>query len=185
MEDTRLFTRNFIVFSYSEGETIPTQNLFCTYLMDKIGCLTLVLPPLRERPEELSNLATLHINRFNSLLGKQIIGFESDALPLIQKYYWPHNLDQFKRVLKELVIHTPNFYISKESVSDCLRKEQRLFVPLPKETVCGLDLNKSLDEITYDIIHIVLEQENGRQKKAAERLGISRSTLWRILKAMR
>jgi transcriptional regulator with PAS, ATPase and Fis domain len=45
-----------------------------------------------------------------------------------------------------------------------------------------LDLNKPLDDINKDIINLVLSEEDFNQSKAAERLGISRSTLWRKIK---
>lgn len=45
------------------------------------------------------------------------------------------------------------------------------------------DLNRTLDDINYDIIRIVLQEENMNRERTAKRLGISRSTLWRILKS--
>ena len=52
--------------------------------------------------------------------------------------------------------------------------------PLPGSAV--LDLCKPLSEIQYDVIRLVLQEENGNQSRSAARLGISRSTLWNTLK---
>lgn len=49
--------------------------------------------------------------------------------------------------------------------------------------VQSFNLNRTLDEINQDIIHAVLEETGGNQSAAAKRLGISRTTLWRLLKS--
>jgi len=57
---------------------------------------------------------------------------------------------------------------------------------LPADSVSSnLDLSRTMEEINYQIIQTVLKEENGSKEKTASRLGISRSTLWRILKNRR
>jgi DNA-binding NtrC family response regulator len=103
---------------------------------------------------------------------------------LMMEYRWEYNLDQLKRVLTELVVLSDSPYISAEEVQRALTVESELtgeggqdFDPQRRT----LDLGKSLETITEDIVRIVLNQENMNQSKAARRLGISRSTLWRML----
>lgn len=146
----------------------------------RLGGVVLFLPPLRCRREDIASLAALYISQLNQELGKQISGFEPEALSMLESFAWPRNLDQFRRVLRELVIETTDFYIQKESVKNALWKEN---ISVPSSNAFNIDLSGTLDKITNDIVRIVLAQENGNQKRAAERLKIGRSTLWRMLKS--
>ena len=117
-------------------------------------------------------------------MANQIIGFEPEAMSLLQHYDWPYNYTQFKRILNELALITTTPYIRAVHVAELLEKESaHLIPPLPANTSSHtLDLNRSLDEISQDIVRQVLSDCGGNQSAAAKRLKISRSTLWRMLK---
>jgi DNA-binding NtrC family response regulator len=116
-------------------------------------------------------------------LGKQLIGFEPRAMELLQQYHWPQNYTQFKRLLNELAVLTTTPYITSVSVSNLLDKERATigstYTSVDNGTV--LNLNRTLDEITHDIINQTLAQNHGNQAATAKQLGISRTTLWRYL----
>lgn len=176
IEYTNLAKRNRLIFSI----TLPNAkgNDMEEYLLNRLSCLLLPLLPLRQRRGDLANISTLYINQMNTLLGKQIVGFEPSAFELIRNYSWKRNLDQFRHVLKELMILSKSAYISEADVRMILEQENRNTSGLPD----GIDLNQTLDRINQDIIQLVLQQEGMNRVRAAERLGISRSTLWRMLK---
>lgn len=181
-EQSDLAKRNRLIFSMlPTEESLPLQ----TYLTDKLSCLLLRIPSLCERTEDIPNIATLYINELNTSLGRQIVGFEPDAMKLICDFSWPHNLDQLHRILKELVILTKSSYISAENVTYVLAQEISPDVQKAAVSFGGsqIDLHRTLDDITYDIICMTLNEEDMNKEKTAARLGISRSTLWRILKA--
>lgn len=86
-------------------------------------------------------------------------------------------------MLREAAALTDGSYITNDIVQMLLNQEQEVcdqshFAQLSSQ----LDLTKTLDEITYDIIRTVLAEEHNSKEKTAKRLGIGRSTLWRILK---
>lgn len=176
---TNLTKRNRLLFSFLLGQH-ANHSAWISYLKEELGCLQLNLPPLRKRREELPSIITLYLNKLNTNLGKQIIGLKADAMSLMLEFSWPQNLNQLYRVMKELVI-LEHSYISKETVQRVLEKEQ--YVPEQTEDTSTIDLNKTLDEITYDIIQMILKEEGGNKERTAARLGIGRSTLWRRLNA--
>ena len=145
--------------------------------------LPMTMPPLRERVQDIPNITTLYISQANVEFGKQVVGLESEAMELMQQFGWPQNLAQFKRVIRQLIISTNDYYIKTDVVRQALFQEspssQYTFQLQPGYEI--LNLNQNLDSINYDVSRIVLEQEHMNKTKTAERLGISRSTLWRIL----
>lgn len=74
--------------------------------------------------------------------------------------------------------------VTAEQVSTVLRKERYVgsFKSVVENSATPLDLNRTLEEIDQDIVCRVVEECNGNRTEAAKRLGISRTTLWRLLK---
>ena len=86
--------------------------------------MTIHLPPLRERMEELPTISSLYLGNLNVELARQIIGFEPEAMALLETYDWPCNYTQFKRVINELAVITSTPYISARDVRSLLEKER-------------------------------------------------------------
>ena len=180
IENSRLVKRNRVIFSLVQDTTVESQSTLCrSYFENKLCCLTINLPPLRERIEDLPSIAALYIHRMNISTGKQVIGFEAEAMELMCAFSWPHNLDQLHHVIEELVIITKTPYINCQDVKSILEAEP---VQKTSDTCSGFDFSGTLDEMNYQIIQMVLKEEHGSKEKTAKRLGISRSTLWRVLK---
>lgn len=183
--DMNLDKRNRLIFScISASQTAlpPAAREFVNLL----SCMTIHLPPLRERINELPTISSLYLGNLNVELARQIIGFEPEAMALLEAYDWPYNYTQFKRVINELAVITSTPYISVQNVSALLEKERASSSAengQVNETRrhAELDVNRTLDEITCDIISQVLSQNRGNQSAAAKQLGISRTTLWRYM----
>lgn len=179
IDQTKLCTRMRLIVSLSTNNSNqPAFATIRTFMENHLSCLTLNLPPLRERIDDFSGITALYLHRFNVSLGKQIIGFDVEAMEKMLSYNWPNNLDPLQHVLKELVTITKTPYISCDTVEAILKQEPdygRVFDDSVK-------FDGTLDEINYQIILQVLHEEHDNKEKTARRLGISRSTLWRILK---
>lgn len=151
--------------------------------MERLECLNLFLPPLRQRVSQMAVLATYYLNHLNTQLKEQTIGLDNSALRILQEYDWPHNYSQFKRVMRELAICCPGRMIGKEDANEILSQEKHM--TSTGKYVEGrdlpLDLRMTLDELNKEIIRRVLEEEGGNQSATARRLGIGRTTLWRLL----
>ena len=177
--DTGLCRRNRVILSYTTmpGEKIPSH---ISNLINQLSCLTIRMIPLRERSGEIQALSSLYISTVNIDLAKQVIGFTPQAIDLIESYQWPGNLTQFKRVITQLVTNAASSYIQEESVRRILESEDSN--PASSSALSSvLNLNKPLEDIEKDIVKAVLSETGGNQSQAAARLGICRTTLWRIV----
>lgn len=181
IKDSNLAQRNRLIFSFTSKQTSPSGDTYLADLMRTVSCLKLYLPSLLERAEDIPYLCTYYINRLNAELGRQIIGFDAKALRAMKAFLWEGNLDQFQRVVKELMLITSSSYISYEDTMHLLSQEGALWTR-SNSNGFHFNLDQTLDDITYDIIREVLREENDNHTRTADRLGISRSTLWRILK---
>ena len=174
--------RNRVIFSCvcQPGEyTSAVGSLF----MDKLCCLSLYLPPLRQMAERIPALVNLSLSHLNVDLPRQIVGADPEAITLLQNFQWPHNYTQFRRVIGELAVTATGSLITAENVRQALRKERHVgaFSPCAENAAAPLNLNRTLDEISQDVARLVVEESGGNQTVAAKRLGISRTTLWRLL----
>lgn len=181
LKQNDLCRRNRFLFSCSISAEEEMTSSVCQYLMNTLSCMVLRLAPLRERIDDIPNIATLYISQANIELGKQVVGFEPGALALMQDFNWQHNLPQFKRVIHQLIALTSGDYISAELVRQMLKQETPKVTESLRPGYEIINTNQSLEDIDYDIIRMVLAQEKNNRSKVAERLKISRTTLWRML----
>ena len=170
---SRLHTRCKLIYTLSPAaqETLIWRSLLTS------NCFTFRVPPLRERKNELPILASLLVGHFNYRFSRQIIGFDPDAMKALTQYPWPGNSAQFYRVLQQLSATCNGGTVSSDAVYTALADEKRFYAaPLPDKIPQG-----TLEEMTRQIVWNVLSEEKMNKTKAAQRLGIGRTTLWRIL----
>lgn len=171
-----------LIFSCTSEEGMPMSEPLRVFTA-RLGCLMLNLPPLRARADELPSLASLYLSALNMELGKQIIGFDPQAMALLLQYEWPNNYTQFKQVLSELAILTDASYIRRSTVMNTLAQHRRVYRKAPASTENVNFRLQTLEEITRQAVQQTIDALDGNQTAAARQLGISRTTLWRYLSA--
>ena len=124
ISETDISRRLRLLFSciHNQNEPLSETVLLVT---TRPGCLTLTLPTLRSRADEIPSLSSLYLSNLNMELGKQIIGFDPGATELLLQYDWPNNYTQFKQVLQELATLTDSSYIRRSTVIEILTRERR------------------------------------------------------------
>ena len=180
IEETGMTRRLWLIFACEAVDGRPLHPV-SRELMTRLSPLALSVPALRSRRDEIPALANLYLSNLNMELGRQIFGFEPSAIEMLTRYDWPENYTQFKHVLHEAAVRTEGMYISGTVMAELLAKVRKFHYTQADEVSGFLSGNRTLDEITRSIIEQVLASNKGNQTVTAKQLGISRSTLWRIL----
>ena len=180
IEDAGLARRLWLIFACEAADGRPLHP-FARELAARLSPLTLSPPTLRSRRDEIPALASLYLSNLNVELSKQLFGFEPSALEMLTRYDWPGNYTQLKHVLHEAAVRTNGMYITGPDTAELLAAEKKFYYR-PADVLGGFSSgDMTLEEMTRKIIEQALAENNGNQSLTARKLGISRSTLWRIL----
>ena len=171
-----------LLFSAEVDPTREGPDTAAHFWGEQLGCMYLELPTLRERIHDIPGLVSLYLNELNTRMPKQVAGVEPEGISLLQGYTWPQNLSQLRSVLTALTQLTDAPYIRAKDIQEALRQESHRFAAPPSANSTAIDINRPLNDIIHDIIQSLLTQKGMTQEKAAQQLGICRTTLWKYLK---
>jgi two-component system response regulator AtoC len=138
----------------------------------RLNVVTIDLPPLREREEDIPLLAEHFLKKFAAENQKEVIGFSPEVTDFLLKYQWPGNVRELENTIERAVILAQNPEIQ---LADLLQKNSPL--------VSSASLGRSLDEVERNHIISILNETGKNYTKAAKILGISRATLYSKAKA--
>ncbi len=140
----------------------------------RINVMNIILPPLRERIEDMPLLIEHFLSLFNIKFGKRIEGISAGAYKVFLEYSWPGNIRELENVLEHC------FILCTGKIIEINHLPERL---LTKADATNLTLQISpLKNAEVDTLLKVLKKFNYNKNKAAEELGIDKSTLWRKMK---
>ncbi|MBQ9421037.1 MAG: PrpR N-terminal domain-containing protein [Lachnospiraceae bacterium] len=180
LKESDIFRTNRLMFAYTLQDGAEPSDELYMYLTENVSCLRMFMPSLSERKADIPSLVSLYINVCNINHGTSVMGFTSDAMVLIQNHHWTRNVYQLYQAVQELVLNAEASYIPAESVRKYLdRKGNPDRNQMQQPTI---NLDRTLEEIERDIVHMVFEKEDMNQSRTAKHLGISRSTVWRLMK---
>ena len=155
------------------------EGRFREDLFYRINVIPIVLPPLRDRREDIPLLAEHFLSKYAEQMDKPITTVSRPALDLLQKHDWPGNIRELENVIERAVALEGTPSVQPESLPPVVRGgTARADTPasgagrelLPAE---GLDLEARVQEIERGYLAQALERANGVQVKAAELLGMS------------
>jgi two-component system response regulator AtoC len=156
-------------------EPLVKNGSFREDLFDRLNVVPIALPPLRERKEDIPLLATYFLQRFSEENRKNISHISPEALEVLTRYSWPGNVRELEHTIERAVILSIHPIILPEDLPQKILEEGKgtTFL-LPEKPL-------SLKEVERQYVLKVLEEVKGNKKKAAEILGIDRTTLYRLL----
>ena len=148
----------------------------------RLHVITIHLPPLRERKEDIPLLAQHFLQKYGEENAKPGLDLTPDALDLLMAYDWPGNVRELENVIERAVVLTTGSQIGAELVPEQVRRHPIFQMPqfvLPPE---GISFKDVITDFEKRLIESTLESAGGVQKKAAELLRIKPTTLNEMIK---
>ncbi len=164
----------FIAASNQNMGTLIADGRFREDLYYRLNVMDIYIPPLRERKEDIVPLSKYFLEKHSKKASRKISGFSKEALEILLSYGFPGNVRELENIIERAVILEKTSLITPESLPQTIRLFQI-------ETIDPNRL-KTIDELNKDYAEKILEYVDNNKSKAAELLGISRTSLWRILK---
>jgi two-component system response regulator PilR (NtrC family) len=160
------------------------QNKFRQDLYYRLNVIRIELPPLRERPGDVSRLAERFVRRFSAELGKDVRGLTADALRALDGYAFPGNVRELENMMERAVALASGAAIGlgdlPAAVAGLSASAAPLLAELPPE---GCNLDDVLNEVERRLMLQALSRTGGVRKSAAKLLGVTfRSFRYRLAK---
>jgi transcriptional regulator with PAS, ATPase and Fis domain len=168
--------------SNKDMEKALKNNTFREDLYYRLNVIPILVPPLRDRVEDLPFLIEHFVEKLNTKTKKEIKGVTSEVLDLFSKYPWPGNVRELENTLEYAFVQCKENYIDIRHLPPACRllSEKNANAALASPTSSAeedsskpVDLNRLLK---------TLEECRWNRIEAAKRLNMSRTTLWRIMK---
>jgi two-component system response regulator HydG len=154
---------------------LMAEEKFRDDLYYRIGVIPIILPPLRERQEDIPLLIETFLNRARLKTGKDIKAMDKDALNLMVAYSWPGNIRELINVIEYAFVICPSGVITPAHLPHHFTGNNTMSMgPGTFGKAPGSDRRQLLVD--------ALKQTGGNKSEAARLLGISRVTLWKQLK---
>ena len=148
-------------------------------LFYRLKVITIALPPLRDRKDDILPLAQHFLEKYRRPLGKEIGGFTPEASGYLLAYHWPGNVRELEACIQRAVTLTKESVLSLKDIS-----LEGLVVSSDSVGDADRSLIVAVREAERRYLQEILKSVGGQRRRAAEILGISRKTLWKKLKLL-
>jgi two-component system NtrC family response regulator len=148
-------------------------------LFYRISVISINVPPLKERGNDIRLLANAFLERYKVMFKKKIKGFSNKALEAIENYAWPGNVRELENKLQKAVITADSNIIEPYHLG--LEEQSEIDRENLKKRYEGVTLKEARKKLEKDLIASVVKRHNGNIKRASEELGVSRPTLYDLI----
>ncbi|NOZ95142.1 MAG: sigma-54-dependent Fis family transcriptional regulator [Acidobacteria bacterium] len=157
------------------------EGRFRQDLFFRINTVTIHLPPLRDRREDIPLLAQAFLREFTEERGKDVEGFSDDVMEVFDAYDWPGNVRELRNVVERALLFCRGSKVSVEDLPTNFHHLKGSGTVRPAGGV--VKLHEAVARAEIAAIRDALAVTGGRRSRAAELLGVSRKTLWEKMKA--
>jgi DNA-binding NtrC family response regulator len=173
-ERTQKTDLRIVVSTGEDLRILVSTGRFSQELYQRLATVEITLPPLRERQEDLPELARHFLERFATLYGRSVREIADEAMERMQQHLWPGNVSELESVLRNTVLRSDGQVLQSHDLpllADTSESEQ------------SMAKSARLQDVIEQHVLRVLKECGGNKLRASELLGISRSTLYRMLDA--
>jgi DNA-binding NtrC family response regulator len=161
--------------SHHDLREAARRGAFREDLYFRLGVFTVILPPLRDRRDDIPLLVDHFIERFNADTGKRVRRVEPAALALLQAHAWPGNVRELRNAVERGVILADGEVLGLEHLPPDVHAADQEGLSL------RVPLGTSLDAVEREVIQATLRRTGGNKSRTASLLGISEKTLYNKL----
>jgi transcriptional regulator with GAF, ATPase, and Fis domain len=154
------------------------SNLFRQDLFFRLNVLTVTLPPLRDRREDIPLLATYFIQKYSRELNRSVLGISREALALLKQYDWPGNVRELQNALERAVVLGTSDHIRPEDLPESLVETNK------PERKSVLGYHDAVNRVKRQVIINAIEQAGGNFVEAAKLLDLHPNYLHRLVRNM-
>lgn len=147
---------------------LSENNEFRKDLLYRLNTIEIVIPPLRERGEDILLIADYYLNKYSKKYNKDV-EFTDNFKKELMSYNWPGNVRELKHFIERSIIMTDNNLIEKINFAG------------NQSNSADVEINGTLEEIERKVIEKVMTKHQGNVTKAAKQLGLTRTSLYRRL----
>ncbi len=177
----------FVAATHRDLEELAEAGRFREDLLYRLSVIPVELPPLEARRSDIPLLVEAFTERANRRRGRQVSGWSDEAMAMLQAYDWPGNVRQLENVVERVVLLKRSGLVEPSDLPRRIRERvgpsdtlSALGRPaLPEE---GLDLRDAVERFENALILQALERSGWNKSRAAEILGMNRTTLVEKLK---
>jgi DNA-binding NtrC family response regulator len=169
-------------------ERAIVEKKFREDLYYRLKVITIDLPPLRQRREDIPELCTYFLGKYLKELDKEPLSLSEEAMQVFMCYNWPGNIRELQNVLKRAMLLSKGHVITADAImlhskNEPLKPESmeshrlQSYLPADLESHRGKLYPSVMGEVERELILLILKKESGNQVRAAQFLGISRVML--------
>jgi transcriptional regulator with GAF, ATPase, and Fis domain len=181
-----------IAATHQNLEALIRQGRFREDLFYRLNVFPIEVPPLRDRREDIPELATFFIEQSSKRCKRNVTQIDDDALALLKGQAWPGNIRQLENVIERAVVIAEGEMLSLQDMpgelfqSDVEANENGVLEPMPAavERAPGSNFRSQREQFEREQLERALSEAAGNKSEAARILGIARSTLVSRLKKL-
>jgi two-component system response regulator HydG len=140
----------------------------------RLNVVTLQVPPLRDRREDIPDLVEYFVEKFSRKNNRQVSGVTPRCMDLLLNYPWPGNVRELENAIERGIILMRGDYLDEESLPIPVRRSA---MKDERSLASAAAAPGSLEEAERSVIKSILEKTGGNKSEASRRLNITRKTL--------
>ena len=164
----------FVAATNQPVKSLITEGRFREDLYYRLNIMEIFIPPLRDRRDDIEPLSMFFLQKHLPKSNKKITGFSKASMDILAHYSFPGNVRELENIIERAIILENNAVITPDSLPQTLTMFQI-------ETIEPSKI-KTMDELNKEYAEKILDLVGGNKSKAAALLGISRTSLWRLMR---